>query len=190
MKILLSLSAALFLLVAAPEATAQTKTAPAATSTDRYLLRNGEVVLMKGQAPTALTKNVVLPNGTKINYKSAIVEFPTGKKTTLQEGDYVTMAGDIVFATPGSAAQSRNDTSVPADAQYEKYVQRGTAPASTTAMESRLSDVNTKISLMAQKVQLLNDKISLMAPKPANQAALDQLNQQIKSLDEQLSQVK
>lgn len=186
--------AALLLLQAAPDAAAQTKTTPTASAPssapDRYLLQNGEVVLLKGGRAVALTKNPVLPNGTKINYKSAIVEFSTGKKTTLRDGDYVTLAGDIVFGTPGSAAQARNDNSVPADAKYEKYVLRGTAPASATAMEGRLSDVNKRISLMAQKIQLLNDKISLMTPQPANQTALDNLNQQIKSLDEQLRQVK
>ncbi|WP_022823229.1 DUF6799 domain-containing protein [Hymenobacter norwichensis] len=186
----------LFLLVllgstigAASQAAAQTKTAPPigaveANSSDRFLMQDGAVVLVQGRRPTPLTKNVVLANGTKINYKSGIVEFVTGKKTTLQEGDYVKMNGDLVFATPASAAAARGNNSVPATAQYDPYVQQtGTATSTTvsaTPMEQQLT------TLLTRKIELLNQKISLMTPNPANQAALDKLNQQIKSLDAQI----
>jgi hypothetical protein len=168
---------------------AQSKTAPpvgavAANSSDRFLMQNGTVVLVQGRRPTPLTKNVVLANGTKINYKSGIVEFTTGKKTTLQEGDYVKMNGDLVFATPASAAAARGDNSVPTTTQYDRYVQHtGTATGTTvsaTPMEQQLT------TLLTRKIELLNQKISLMTPNPTNQAALDKLNQQIQSLDAQI----
>ncbi|SHL48882.1 DUF6799 domain-containing protein [Hymenobacter psychrotolerans] len=184
---------ALLLAVAAPlSAAAQTKTEPgpttrvAATASDQYLMQNGEVVLRQNGRTVSLSKNVVLSNGTKVNYKSGIVEFPTGKKTTLREGDYVTIGGDVVFATPGSAAAARGDNSVPADAKFNKYVDRGTTPTSTTTtiIDSQANDLTT---LLSRKIQLLNEKIGLMTPNPANQAAIESLNQQIKTLDAQIN---
>jgi hypothetical protein len=183
-KILLSLVAAA--LWAAPAAYAQTTpnvAGPVATApSDRFLMQNGEVVLVQGKRPTALTKNVLLSNGTKINYKSGIVEFPGGKITTLKEGDYVRPNGDVVFASPASAAQARGDNSVPATAKFDTYVDPRPAPATPAAMETRLGEMNQKISLMAEKIQLLNQKISLLsnnAQRPADTAALDQKIQAI-----------
>ncbi|MCB2408287.1 DUF6799 domain-containing protein [Hymenobacter lucidus] len=157
-------------------------------SNDQFLMRDGEVVLRQGSATKPLTKNVALPNGTKVNYKSGIVELPGGKKTTLKEGDYVTMKGDIVFATPGSAAASAG-TAPPAGGQYEQYVDRN-SPPTTADMETRLSSLNSRITLMAQKIQLLNDKISLLSSGTQRPTDTSQLDQQIKALDAQLQQVK
>jgi hypothetical protein len=188
------LSASLLLLLAAPlSALAQAKPARPigaieASNGDQFLMRDGEVVVRQGSTTTPLNKNVVLANGTKVNYKSGIVELPGGKKTTLKEGDYVTMKGDIVFATPGSAAASRG-TTAPAGGQYEQYVDRNSAPT-TADMEVRLTSLNNRITLMAQKIQLLNDKISLMSSSTQRPADTSQLDQQIKALDEQLRQVK
>lgn len=147
-------------------------------------MQDGAVVLVQGQRSTPLTKNVMLSNGTKINYKSGIVEFTTGKKTTLHEGDYVKMNGDLVFATPASAAAARGNTSVPSNAQFNTYVDRGTSPTSTKVSATPVAEELT--GLLTRKIQLLNEKISLMTPNPANQAALDNVNQQIKSLDAQI----
>jgi len=184
------------LALAAPlSAAAQSKTAPKpagateAGANDQFLLHDGEVVLRQGTSLKPLTKNVMLANGTKVNYKSAIVEFPDGKKTTLREGDYVTMKGDIVFATPGSAAAARGDNSVPASAQFNNYVDRNSAPT-PAEMETRLGSLNSRLTLMAQKIQLLNDKISLLSSSAQRPADTSQLDQQIKTLDEQLRQLK
>ena len=167
----------------------QAQTAPATVAgpvatapSDRFQMQSGEVVLMQGKRPTALNKNVLLSNGTKINYKSGIVEFPGGKITTLKEGDYVRPNGDVVFATPASAAQARGDNSVPATATFNTYVDPRPAPATPAAMETRLGEMNTRISLMAEKIQLLNQKITLLgtnAQRPTDTAALDQKIQAI-----------
>ncbi|WBO85131.1 DUF6799 domain-containing protein [Hymenobacter yonginensis] len=192
MKTFAFLAVTALLAVAAPHAgTAQTKTAPktaaAAASTDQYVMQNAEVLLRQGTRLTPLTKNVVLPNGTKVNYKSGIVEFPTGKKTTLGEGDYVTTAGEVVFATPASAAAARGDNSVPASAQYTPYVQKGTTPAApATTTVTAIGTPNDLTSLLTRKVQLLTEKINLMTPNPANQAAINSLNQQLQQLDAQI----
>ncbi|WBA42133.1 DUF6799 domain-containing protein [Hymenobacter canadensis] len=194
MKNLAFLAVTAVLMVAAPYCgTAQTKTAPKTAGatvparSDQYVMQNAEVMLRQGTRLTPLTKNVVLPNGTKVNYKSGIVEFPTGKKTTLGEGDYVTTAGDIVFATPASAAAARGDNSVPTDSQYTTYVQKGAAPtAPTTTSVTAIGTPNDLTSLLTRKVQLLTEKISLMTPNPANQTAINSLNQQLQALDAQI----
>ncbi len=147
-------------------------------------MQEGVVVLVDSRRTTPLTKNVVLSDGTKINYKSGIVEFTTGKKTTLHEGDYMTMKGDLVFATPASAAAARGNNSVPATAQFNQYVDRGSTPTSTIVAGQPVAQELT--GLLTRKIQLLNEKISLMTPLPANQAALDSLNQKIKLLDAQI----
>ncbi|UOQ55383.1 DUF6799 domain-containing protein [Hymenobacter cellulosivorans] len=192
------LSAVLLLALASPlSAWAQSSPQPkparpvgaiSANNADQFLMRDGEVVLRSGSGTKPLTQNVVLSNGTKVNYKSGIVELPGGKKTTLKEGDYVTMQGDIVFATPGSAAASRG-TTAPASGQFEQYVDRN-SPPTTADMETRLTSLNSRITLMAQKIQLLNDKISLLSSSTQRPADTSQLDQQIKALDEKLQQVK
>ena len=153
---------------------------------DRFMLQNGEVVLVKGKRPTPLTKNILLSNGTKINFKSGIVELPGGKMTTLKEGDYVRPNGDIVFATPASAAQARGDNSVPATAQFNTYVDPRPAPATPVAMEARLTEMNSKISLMAEKILLLNQKISLLSANGQQKVDTSTLDQQIQAIDVKL----
>ncbi len=73
----------------------------------QFVFRNGEVVQRLGTQITPLAQNVRLPNGTKINVKSGIVEFPGGKITSLHEGDYINAEGGIVFGTPASAAAAQ-----------------------------------------------------------------------------------
>ncbi|OWP61691.1 hypothetical protein CDA63_18080 [Hymenobacter amundsenii] len=178
----------LFGLSAAPVLRAQTTTnvaGPVETNpSDRFMLQNGEVVLVQGKRPTALTKNVLLSNGTKINYKNGMVELPGGKITTLKEGDYVRPDGSIVFGSPASAAQARGDSSVPADTQFSTYIDPRPAPANAGALEARLTEMNSKIGLMAEKIGLLNQKISLLSTqRKADTSALDQ---QIQALDAKL----
>ena len=165
-------------------AAAQAKTAPPAGAVatdpaDRFLLQDGAVVLVRGRWPSPLTRNVVLANGTKINYKSGIVEFVTGKKTTLREGDYVKMNGDIVYATPASAAAARGDNSVPATARYDRFADGRQATIGTTVTATPVAGELT--TLLTRKIQLLNQKIGLMRPNPANQAALDTLRSCLRS---------
>ncbi|MFD2785445.1 DUF6799 domain-containing protein [Hymenobacter rubripertinctus] len=183
----------LFLLLslgAAPALLAQSSgnvAGPVETSpSDRFVLRNGEVMLLKGKNLTPLTKNILLSNGTKINSKSGIVELPGGKMTTLKEGDYVRPNGDIVFATPASAAQARGDNTVPAAAQFNSYVDPRPAPATPAAMEIRLTEMNSKISLMAEKIQLLNQKISLLGTSGQPKVDTSALDRQLQAIDAKL----
>jgi len=164
-----------------------TPTRPAAVAdaveigpTAQFLMRNGTIVLRQDNKNQPLTKNIRLANGTKINYKSGIVELMQGKMTTLHEGDYVTPKGEIVFATPASAAAARGDHSVASTKQFEPYVQVGTTSADVQ---------NKRIELMAKKIDLLNQKVNLLSgtgPKPDTR----QLDQQLQALDHQLQQLK
>lgn len=165
-------------------ATAQTKPAirPIGAITtganDRFMMQNGEVVLRQGNQTKRLTQNVRLADGTKVNYKSGIVEFNTGKITTLQEGDYVTMKGDIVFATPASAAAARNDSTAAAvNTKFDPYIQQGTALT--------YEQLTAKNVLLNRKIRLLNEKIALLS---AGNNAPDtrQIDQQLQALEEQL----
>ncbi len=134
---------ALLLSLTCAAAAAQSKTAPKpagaveASSTDQFLMKDGRVVLRRGTQLTALTQNVRLADGTKVNYKSGIVELTGGKIITLQEGDYVTIKGEVVYATPSSAAESRGTKTGAANAQFEQYVDRQN-PKNTTELEARL----------------------------------------------------
>lgn len=194
MRPLLSSALIALALMASLSATAQTKTAPkpagAVTTgaTDRFLMQNGSVVLMQNGRPTPLTQNVRLGNGTKVNYKSGIVELPGGKITTLQEGDYVTSRGEIVFATPASAAAARGQKAEPG-AKFEPYVERGGLP-SPADVDARLTTLGTRLDLMAQKIQLLNQKISLLSVNAQRPTDTAQLDQQIQQLELQLQQLK
>ena len=148
------------------------------TASTRFVFADGEVVRRDGARTTALAQNVKLANGTKINYKSGIVEMPAdrlnpqGKKLTLREGDYVRADGGVVFATPASAAAARGAATAaatPAGTKYETYVQRGPGYA---APEQQVQLLNKKIELLTQKVQLLSQG---RPDLPSTQAIDDQL---------------
>ncbi|QNE40238.1 hypothetical protein F1C16_12040 [Hymenobacter sp. NBH84] len=153
----------------------------------QFLFRNGEVVLHQDNNYQPLTKNIRLANGTKINYKSGIVELPSGKLTTLHEGDYVNSAGSIVFATPSSAAAARHDTIGANAARFEQYVERGKiVPLSD--LQAQLNRQSQQLKLMEQKVRLLNQKIDLLS-RQSTPPDTRQLDQQLRELDQQLQQL-
>jgi hypothetical protein len=173
---------------AKPKTAARPAGAIPAGAQDQFLMQNGAVVLRQGKKIKPLSQNVRLADGTKVNYKSGIVEFPNGKITTLQEDDYVTMQGDIVFATPASAAAARGDKSVPAGAKFNRYVEHGAAPSAASA-EPNATMLTNKVSLMEKKIQLLNEKIVLLSTAAKGSADTSQLDQQLRDVDEQLKQL-
>lgn len=151
----------------------------------QFVFRNGEVVQRLGNQITPLAQNIRLPNGTKINVKSGIVEFPGGKITSLHENDYINAEGGIVFSTPASAAAARGDNSVPADAKYDKYVQVGTAPTTVTA-----DAPNEREQLLMQKIELLNRKVTLLQQTHPNAPSTDAVDKQLQDLDARIKAIK
>jgi hypothetical protein len=151
----------------------------------QFVFRNGEVVQRLGTQITPLAQNVRLPNGTKINVKSGIVEFPGGKITSLHENDYINAEGGIVFGTPASAAAARGDNSVATDAKYDKYVQVGTAPTTITG-----DAPNEREQLLMHKVELLNRKVALLQQTHTNLPNTEAVDKQLQELDAQLKTVK
>ncbi len=147
----------------------------------QFLFRNGAVVQRLGNQNTPLKQNVVLPNGTKINVRSGIVELPTGKITSLHEGDYVNAEGGIVFGSPASAATARGDGGVPADAKFDSYVHVGSADAPGLPAQS-----DEREQLLMRKIELLNRKISLLTQTHTNPPDTEAVDRQLQELDEQL----
>jgi len=141
------------------------------TARTQFVFEDGEVMRRDGSQTTALTQNVKLANGTKINYKNGKLN-PQGKKLTLREGDYVRADGGVVFATPGSAAAARGQAPTAAGAKYETYTQRG--PGSAAPAQ--------QVPLLTKKIELLNQKISLLS-----QGRADMPN--TKDIDAQLAQI-
>ncbi|RAK65977.1 DUF6799 domain-containing protein [Hymenobacter edaphi] len=181
-------------LLAAPTAHAQSPKTPPADRVDlqngdQFVMQNGAVVRRRNGQTSGLSQNVRLPNGTKVNVKSGIVELPTGKMITLKEGDYVAADGGVMFATPQSAAASRGETASP-DAKFGEVVDRSPAPTAAADVDARLGGLNRRVELMAQKIQLLNQKISLLSQGNPKAPDTSQLDGQIKALDEQLRAVK
>ena len=153
--------------------------------TTQYLYSRGAVVQRVGNQSTPLTQNIRLPNGTKINVRSGIVELPTGKITTLRDGDYVNAEGGIVFGTPASAAAARGDTTVAANAKFDTYVHVGTAPARI------LGDAPTeREQLLMRKIELLNRKVTLLTETNSNPPSTEAVDKQLQELDTQLKTAK
>ena len=129
------------------------------TARTQFVFQNGEVLRRDGNQTSALTQNVKLPSGIKINYKNGIVEMPAdkvnpqGKKLTLREGDYVRADGGVVFATPGSAAAARGQGTITPGTKFETYTQRG--PGYTVPAQ--------QITILNRKIELLNQKIALLS---------------------------
>jgi hypothetical protein len=151
------------------------------TPRTQFVMQNGEVVRRDGSQTTALTQNVKLASGVKVNYKSGIVEMPAdklnpqGKKITLREGDYVKVDGGVVFATPGSAAAARGDAA-PAGAKYDTYVQRGPGYA----------DPNMQVSLLNKKIELLTRKVNLLSQRQPATPETKAIDDELARLDSQL----
>ena len=153
--------------------------------TTQFLFTRGAVVQRVGKQVTPLTQNIRLPNGTKINVRSGIVELPTGKITTLREGDYVNAEGGVVFGTPASAAAARGDTTVAANAKFDPYVHVGTAPARV------LGDTPTeREQLLMRKIELLNRKVSLYGQTITTPPNTEAVDKQLQEIDAQLKTAK
>ncbi len=151
----------------------------------QFLYNHGAVVQRLGSQITPLTQNVRLPNGTKINVRSGIVELPTGKITTLREGDYVNAEGGIVFGSPASAAAARGDSTVAPNAKYDPYVHVGTAPARA------LGDAPTeREQLLMRKIELLTRKVALLNQSVATPPDMSAVDKQLQELDVQLKTAK
>ena len=151
----------------------------------QFLYLNGVVVQRLGTQTTPLTQNVRLPNGTKINVRSGIVELPTGKITTLRDGDYVNAEGGIVFGSPASAAAARGDTTVAANAKFDTYVHVGKAPAHV------LGDAPTeREQLLMRKIELLSRKVTLLTQTNSNPPSTEAVDKQLSEIDEQLKTAK
>ncbi|WP_223649119.1 DUF6799 domain-containing protein [Hymenobacter psoromatis] len=149
--------------------------------TTQYVFRHGEVMERVGRQLTPLTQNIRLPNGTKINVRSGIVEFPGGKVTSLHEEDYLNAEGGIVFATPASAAAARGDNSVALNEKYNKYVQVGAAP--TAVLGSAATD---REALLTREVELLQRKVTLLQQTHPNPPATEEVDKQLQELDAKL----
>jgi hypothetical protein len=151
------------------------------TPRTQFVMQNGEVVRRDGTQITALTQNVKLTSGVKVNYKSGIVEMPAdkinpqGKKITLREGDYVKADGGVVFATPASAAAARGEAA-PAGAKYDTYVQRGPG----------YSDPAMQVSLLNKKVELLTRKVNLLSQSQPATPETKAIDDELAKLDSQL----
>ena len=155
------------------------------TRNTQYAYLNGVVVERIGSQLTPLVRNIRLPNGTKINVKSGIVEYPSGKITSLHEGDYLNAEGGLVFGSPASAAAARGDYSVASGAKYDKYVQVGTAPAAALAA-GRPDSAAVREQLFQQKIELLNRKITLLQQTHSNAPSTSAVDKQIQLIDTRL----
>lgn len=156
------------------------------TAQTQFVYQNGAVVRRDGPRTRALTQNVRLANGTKINYKSGIVEFPGGKMTTLKEGDFVRPDGGVVFATPGSAAAARGDAPGPAKTSFNTYTLP--APAAPAPGQAQADALKLRLQLMQRKVELLNRKIAVLSQDQATARDTRQIDLDLTSLDAQLQE--
>lgn len=177
------------LLLAAPHASLAQPTGGTPVRPNRnaqFVYRNGAVMQRLGNQLTPLAGNIRLPNGTKINVKSGIVEFPNGKITSLHENDYINAEGGIVFATPASAAAAKGDYSVAADAQYNKYVQVGTTTSTVDATSVSRDSAGVRELLLRQKIELLNRKVALLQQTHPNAPSTEAVDKQLMLIDNRL----
>ncbi len=153
------------------------------TARTQFVFKNGEVVRREGTQTIALTQNVKLSNGVKINYKNGIVEMPAdkinpqGKKITLREGDYVRPDGGVVFATPASAAAAQGKTPAGPKAGFETYVQHG----------SGYADPATQVPLLNKKIELLTQKVQLLSQGRPDMPDTKAIDDQLAQLEAQLT---
>ncbi len=61
---------------------------------DHFIFRDGKVLMVKDGEPTLLSKEIVLPNGSKV-FKHGHIYLADGSKYMMNDGDKITMAGEI-----------------------------------------------------------------------------------------------
>ncbi|MGI4834389.1 MAG: DUF6799 domain-containing protein [Janthinobacterium lividum] len=160
------------------------------TRNTQYVFRNGVVLERLGSQTTPLVRNIRLPNGTKVNVKSGIVEFPSGKITSLHEGDYLNADGGLVFATPASAAAARGDYAVAANAKYDQYVHVGKSAAAAPTAAFSSDSAAVREQLLQQKIELLTRKVTLLQQTHPNAPSTSAVDQQLQTIDARLTSMK
>ena len=156
------------------------------TARTQFVFKDGEVMRREGSQTTALTQNVKLASGVKINYKNGIVEMPAdkvnpqGKKLTLREGDYVRADGGVVFASPASAAAARGKGAPAPGTKYETYTQRGPGYMAPVQKEG----------LLNKKIELLNQKIAVLSQGRTDMPDTKAIDEQLTKLETQLTMPK
>lgn len=75
---------------------------------DGIVFRDGKVYNVKGGKSTAITKETTLSNGTKIKTDGTVV-MKDGTQTTLSEGDYISMDGNLERAKPNRMGENNMD---------------------------------------------------------------------------------
>lgn len=88
--------------------TRRTEKAQQLGASDGFVLNNRALVLRMNDHASklkpqdvAVSSDVVLSNGTRIDHKKALVEYSDGRQVPLQNGDFVNMSGDIKVASSG-----------------------------------------------------------------------------------------
>ena len=181
MRFLFRLLTAAVLTAAAPlAATAQDGGYPIRPNPNaQFVYQNGEVVQRLGDKSTRLGRNIKLPDGTKINHKSGMVEMVGGKIITLRQNDYVKADGGVVYATPGNAAYARGDKTVSADAKFVPYVQTGAASG----------NASEQLRLLQKKVDLLTRKVELLGKGQTPLPAVAPIDAELRETDEALAKL-
>lgn len=106
----LLLAAGLFVATAGP-ATAQKRTAPAATnSLPWFTVVNKLLVVQTGATTKVLEKDVTLPNGSRVEYKTQSVVLANGTRVHLKEGDLLSLNGELIQKSPANVTPPADAT--------------------------------------------------------------------------------
>ncbi|MCC3153922.1 hypothetical protein Q3A66_13840 [Hymenobacter sp. BT770] len=98
------LLSAILLASSTQQAAAQTKSTEARGYIPWFKVQNQAMVLQTGNQSKPLSQDITLPNGVRVEYRTQSVVLTSGKRVVLQEGDMLSLTGDLLQKAPAPEA--------------------------------------------------------------------------------------
>ncbi|MBD2768566.1 hypothetical protein IC235_11780 [Hymenobacter sp. BT664] len=139
--ILLSISS---LSQARAQALEEASSAESAGSLPWFTLQDNALIIRNGSKTKPLERDIMLPSGVRIDYRSKSVVFANGTRVKFQEGDVLSLNGDFIANTrnPSALSASPEPSAAPAAAPTAApgaaaaSPERPAAPGATPARSS------------------------------------------------------
>ena len=125
----------LLLVSTPPLAVAQHHKLQPTTGIPWFTVRNSTLVVQTGDQAKPLDKNVMLPNGIRVDYQTRSIVLTNGNRVKMQEGDLLSLNGEFIAKAPTNSVPPADATasllpmSAPASAPRPAPVMSRTAPA-------------------------------------------------------------
>ncbi|MDX5346590.1 MAG: hypothetical protein LPJ89_11645 [Hymenobacteraceae bacterium] len=155
---------------------------------DGIYKEDAKIMIVKDGQAREMKTSKDLPAGMQIA-KDGTVTLPNGKKTMLNEGDYLLITGEKrtvadmrgTSRVGGMDYESMNRENMMRTEKMENHM---------NMMERRMQMMNRKMELMNEKMNMMNNALKTNKRTSSSMPNTDRIDQELKSIDEQLNNMK